>query len=83
MELSEKTTVLFPKALVRGLRRVAKARHVSVGRLIREACSKQYGLSLADDALAAADGLARLALPVADAASMKRELVPSPGELMP
>lgn len=83
MELTERTTVLFPKAMVRGLRRVAKARHLSVGRLIREACSKQYGLSLADDAPAAADELAQLALPVADVTAMKREVAPLPAELMP
>lgn len=83
MELTEKTTVLFPKNLVRGLRRVAQARHVSMGSLIRDACSKQYGLGAADDALAAAEELSQLALPVSDTADMKRELVPRPDELVP
>lgn len=82
MDLTEKTTILFPKALYKGLKRVAKARHTSVGRLVREACSQQYGLGLAEDAMAAADQLAELALPVASVATMKAESVPQPDDLL-
>lgn len=83
MELTEKTTILLPKALHRGLKRMAKARSTSVGQLVREACCRQYGLGLAEDAVAAADRLAALELPVSDVATMKAESVPGPDELLP
>lgn len=83
MELSEKTTILFPKPLYRGLKRVAKARHVSVGQLVRDACCQQYALGRGVGAEAAAAELAALALPVSDVAEMKAQLTPAPEALLP
>lgn len=83
MELSEKTTILFPKRLYRGLKRLAKARHMSLGQLIREACCRQYGLGRRADGEAAAAELAALSLPVSDIVAMKAELAPGAEELLP
>jgi hypothetical protein len=81
MELTEKTTILFSKPFVRQLRQVAKARHVSVGQLIRDACARQYGVGPAADAVVAAEELAALSLPVDEVAVMKAQSVPPPSEL--
>ena len=83
MALTKKTTILLSKPLERGLKRMAKARHTSMGQLIREACCKQYGIGMGDDALEALEELESLALPVDDVSTMKSELVPAADDLMP
>ena len=76
MGLTKKTTILFADAFYRNLSRVAKHRRTSVGRLIREACEKQYGISSADEAASAAEEIGAMRLPVSNVAAMKRQSVP-------
>ena len=83
MELNKKTTILFPQELHERLARLAKQRGVSLGELVRSACEHQYGLFSEQERLEALDDLARLALPVSDPETMKRESTPSPDDLMP
>ncbi len=83
MELSKKTTILFPPELHARLVRLAKQRGTSLGDLVRAACERQYGLVSAEDRLEAVRALAELMLPVADPAVMKEESVPAPRELLP
>lgn len=83
MELTKKTTILFPEGFYKNLARVARGRQVSVGKLVRDACEQVYGISSWDEAAAAVEELATLGLPVGDPATMKRQSVPAPGDLMP
>jgi len=83
MELTKKTTILFPPDLHQHLTLLARERKVSVGQLIRAACRRQYGLSSTEDRLRAVRELCRLRLPVASVARMKRESVTDPAALMP
>lgn len=83
MELSKKTTILLSPRLYSLLKRLAMSTNRSIGELIRTACEKQYGLHPESEALEAAERLASLHLPVDTPASMKRESVPAPEELMP
>lgn len=69
MELSKKTTILFPRDLHDRLVRLAEARGVSLGALVREACEEYYGLSSHGDRLAA------LELPVGTPEEMEREAI--------
>ena len=83
MELSKKTTILLSPRLYSLLKGISKAKNQSIGALIRSACENQYGLYSESEALAAAERLSSLALPVDTPATMKREAVPEPEELMP
>lgn len=83
MELSKKTTILFPPDLHRHLAGVARQQKVSFGRLVRAACEAQYGLCSAEDRLEAVKELCGLSLPVGNVAQMKRESVPDPEDLLP
>ena len=83
MELSKKTTILFPPDLHAQLLRVAAQRRTSLGDLVRTACERQYGLATVEERLAAVQDLEALALPVGDPEEMARESVPSPEELLP
>ncbi len=83
MELSKKTTILFPPELHKRLARLARQRGTSLGDLVRAACEKQYGLFSEEDRLSAVRGLSELALPVSDPATMKRESTPTEEELVP
>lgn len=83
MELSKKTTILFPPDLHTRLSRLATQRGTSLGNLVRMACEREYGLASRDDRLAAVRSLASLSLPVGTAEEMSRESVPEPEELMP
>ena len=83
MELTKKTTILFPPDLHQHLTLLARDRKVSVGQLIRAACERQYGLSSTEDRLRAVQELCRLRLPVASVARMKRESGSDPAALMP
>jgi len=79
MELSKKTTILFPPKLYARLARRARRERTSVGELVRNACVQQYGLRAAGDRSAVVRELASLRLPVGAPEEMERESVPAPG----
>jgi predicted DNA-binding protein len=81
MELSKKTTILFSPDLHERLAKLATERGVSIGKLVRTACERQYGLASREERLAAVDRLAALALPVGTPEELKRESIPEVGEL--
>jgi hypothetical protein len=83
MELSKKTTLLFPPDLYSQLTRLAQLRGVSLGELVRRACETQYGLVSRESRLAAVRELAAMSLPVGDPDQMERESVPNPEDLLP
>jgi hypothetical protein len=83
MELSKKTTLLFPPDLHRHLTRLARQRGVSLGELVRRACEAQYGTVSKESRLAAVRDLEALSLPVGDAAQIENESVPGPADLLP
>ena len=82
MELSKKTTILFPPALHGRLSRLAALQGVSLGDLVRRACEREYGLASPDERLAAVRSLAAHSLPVGTPEEMARESVPAPQELL-
>lgn len=75
MELSKKTTILFPPALYEDLTRLARRRKSSVGELIREACRAQYFLPGRKERLELVEQLSALRLPVGTPEEMERESV--------
>ena len=77
MERSKMTTILFPPDLHEHLARLAKERGVSLGQLVRRACERAYGFHAAADRMKAVEELARLELPVATPAEMKRQSGPT------
>lgn len=81
MELTKKTTILFPPDLYQRLASLADQRHSSVGELVREACRAQYSLTSRADRLAFVDRLGALSLPVGTVEEMERESVPAVGPL--
>jgi predicted DNA-binding protein len=83
MELSKKTTLLFPPELHERLSRLAAHRGVSLGDLVRRACEAQYGAPSVEERTEAVERLRALSLPVGTPARMKQESVPSPDELLP
>jgi len=83
MELSKKTTILFPPDLHAQLSRLAARSGVSLGELVREACEQQYGLTPRQERLELVKKLAALSLPVGSCREMKEESVPEPEELLP
>lgn len=76
MELSKKTTILFPPDQYGQLARLAQQRKTSVGKLVRDACRVQYRLSSRDERRALVSQLATLNLPVGSPAKMKSESAP-------
>lgn len=82
MELSKKTTILFPPDLHERLTRQAEREGTSLGDLVRRACRAEYRFSSQAERRRALDELLSTALPVGDPAQMKRESVPAPEELM-
>ena len=82
-KLTKKTTILLQPELHSRLGRLAAQRHTSVGDLIRTAVERQYGLGGSEERLEAVRSLAKLDLPVASSAAMKRESVPKPEDLLP
>jgi hypothetical protein len=83
MELTKKTTILFPPDLHARLVRLARQRGTSLGELVRTACELQYGLASKEERLAAVRDLSSLGLPVGTPEEMARESTPDPEELMP
>ena len=83
MELTEKTTILLPAWLHRHLKRVARRKQVSMGKLIRDACEEKYVSIERSDRRAALNLLQKLALPVDSPEQMKAESVVSSEDLMP
>lgn len=83
MDLSKKTTILFPPTLHDRLAKLATLRGVSMGDLVRRACEQQYGAASRDERLAAVRDLAALSLPVGEPEEMAAESVPRPEELLP
>ena len=75
MELTKKTTILFPPDLYNRLAQLPRERDSSVGELVREACRAQYSLSTASERLALVERLARFSLPVGTPEEMERESV--------
>jgi hypothetical protein len=83
MELSKKTTLLFPPDLHEHLSQLARQRGLSLGELVRRACEIQYGMVSRESRLAAVRALEAMSLPVGDPDQMERESVPSPEDLLP
>jgi len=83
MDLSKKTTLLFPPDLFSHLTRLAQLQGVSFGELVRRACEERYGLVSRESRLAAVRELEAMSLPVGDPEQMERESVPRPGDLAP
>jgi len=83
MELSKKTTLLFPPDLHRQLTRLARQRGESLGELVRQACEAQYGVVSRESRIAAVRALEAMSLPVGDPEQIERESVPAPEDLLP
>lgn len=81
MELSKKTTILLSPDLHQRLMRLAAARQVSLGELVRQACEKQYALADVQQRQDAVRALQRMQLPVSDPREMKLQSVAGPDEL--
>ena len=83
MELTKKTTILFPPGLHERLSQLAAQRGTSLGELVRTACARHYALPSREDKLAAVRKLTALRLPVAHPRRMKQQAVPRPEEIAP
>ncbi|MBV8199308.1 MAG: hypothetical protein JOZ15_01670 [Acidobacteria bacterium] len=83
MELSKKTTLLFPPDFHRELTRLARQQRLSLGELVRRACEAQYGIVSKESRLEAVRDLEALSLPVGDPEQIEKESVPGPEELLP
>jgi len=83
MELSKKTTLLFPPDLYKQLSRIARQRRVSVGELVRQACEAHYSIVSKESRIAAVRELEAMSLPVGDPEELERESVPKPEDLLP
>ncbi|HWM94439.1 MAG TPA: hypothetical protein VN493_27035 [Thermoanaerobaculia bacterium] len=83
MELTKKTTILFPPELHEQLSRLAEHQGTSLGELVRRACELQYSLVPVDARVEAVRELASLSLPVGEPDDMARESVPDPNDLLP
>jgi predicted DNA-binding protein len=83
MELSKKTTILFPPDLHDRLMRLAKQKGISLGQLVRAACEAEYEYASSNEKLQAVEELSELSLPVGTPQEMKREMTPSPEDLLP
>lgn len=82
MELTKKTTILFPPDLHHHLSKLAARRGTSLGALVRQACEREYGRASDEERLAAVRTLAALDLPVGTPEQMARESVPGPDEFV-
>lgn len=73
MDLTKKTTILFPPELYDKLAVLALQQKSSVGELVREACRRQYGPASPEKRLAAVAALSALSLPVGTPEEMEIE----------
>ncbi|MGQ0634523.1 MAG: ribbon-helix-helix protein, CopG family [Planctomycetaceae bacterium] len=83
MSENRKTTVELPVSMYRRLRRLAKARRVSLSALVREACENQFASASRKQRLAAVRRLGSMDLPVGTVEEMKRQFIPDAVELLP
>ena len=83
MELSKKTTILFPPDLHEQLSHRAEKEGTSLGDLVRRACRGRYGILSPQERRKAVAELGALALPVAEPRELKRQSVPRPEDLVP
>lgn len=83
MELSKKTTILFPPDLHEHLVELAKQKGTSLGELVRLACEERYGLVSKEERVRAVEELHTLRLPVGSVQKMKRQSAPAPKDLLP
>jgi predicted DNA-binding protein len=81
MELSKKTTILFPPELHARLSAIAAQRGVSLGELVRSACEKHYATLTSETRVTAVRKLAEMKLPVGTPREMKTEAVAPPEEI--
>jgi hypothetical protein len=82
MELSKKTTILFPPDMHERLARLAAQQGTSIGELVRTAVQRQYGLVPEKERLEAVERLAALSLPVGSPREMEEESVPRLEEIL-
>jgi len=75
MELSKKTTILFPPELHQRLSAIAAQRGISLGELVRSACERHYATLTSETRVAAVRKLAAMKLPVGTPKEMKAEAV--------
>lgn len=76
MELTKKTTILFPPDLHDQLAQLARQGGTSLGELVRQACRAQYGLADRESRMKAVRELSEMSLPVGTPEEMERESVP-------
>jgi len=81
MELSKKTTILFPPELHDRLSAIAAQKGISLGELVRSACERHYASLTSETRLTAVRKLAALNLPVGTPRQMKAESVPPSEEI--
>lgn len=83
MELSKKTTILFPPDLHERLTRQAEREGTSLGELVRRACRVEYGRPSPEERRQAVRELLSLDLPVGTPREMKEQSVTRPEDLVP
>ncbi len=83
MELTKKTTILFPPDLHEHLSHRARQLGTSLGELVRRACQTQYGGPSREERLAAVREMETMSLPVGDPEEMRNESTPHPDDLLP
>jgi len=83
MELTKKTTILFPPDLHEHLTQLARQLGTSLGDLVRQACEAKYRSVSPEDRLAAVSALEAMSLPVGGPQEMERQSVPDPAKLLP
>jgi hypothetical protein len=83
MELSKKTTILFPQRLHKRLSRLAAQEGTSLGQLVRAACERAYALPTREEKMAAVRKVTALRLPVTSTRTMKHQSVARPKEITP
>lgn len=82
MELTKKTTILFPPDLHEHLTRQAEREGTSLGELVRRACRAEYGFTSEQERRRALDELLALDLPVGEPRAMKQESTPTADEIL-